>query len=144
MCAKARVTSYPARAAGTANSSPMAKADDGRAHDGEGVLPDHERETACEEAKDDGAEQTGSSLKRIYPRGHADEEWQSVRCEREQRPTEGAEPNNIEKNADDNHGDGSRDKDCKGRAFHHHHGADPRIADPARFWNPLQSGWRQV
>jgi hypothetical protein len=39
--------------------------------------------------------------------------------------------------ADDDHGDGSRDKGCRGRAFHHHHGAVVGIADPARFWNPF-------
>src|SRR5258705_11395156 len=37
---------------------------------------------------------------------------------------------------------GSRDKGCRGRAFHHHHGADLRIAEPTRVWNPLRSGRR--
>jgi hypothetical protein len=55
---------------------------------------------------------------------------------------EGAKSDDIEKNADDNHGDGSRDKGCEGRAFHHHHGAVLGIADPVRVWNPLGSGWR--
>jgi hypothetical protein len=31
-------------------------------------------------------------------------------CEREQCPAEDAEPDDVEKNADDEHGDGSRDK----------------------------------
>jgi hypothetical protein len=50
------------------------------------------------------------------PGSHADEERQRVDSEREQCPTEDTEPDNIEKNADDDHGDGSRDKGCKGRA----------------------------
>jgi hypothetical protein len=70
------------------------------------------------------------------PGSQADEERQPVDSEREQCPTEDTESDNIEKNADDDHGDGSRDKGCKGRAFHHHHGAVEGIADPARVWNP--------
>jgi hypothetical protein len=61
-------------------------------------------------------------------------------CEREQGPAEDAEPDDVEKNADDEHGDGSRDKGCEGRAFHHHHGAELRIVDPVRVWNPLRRG----
>jgi len=62
-------------------------------------------------------------------------------CEREQCPAEDTEPDDIEKNADDDHGDGSHNKGCKGRAFHHHHhGAVLGIANPARVWNPLRSG----
>ena len=53
-------------------------------------------------------------------------------CEREQCPAEDAEPDDIKKNANDEHGDGPRDKGCKGRAFHHHHGAVLGIADPVR------------
>ena len=60
-------------------------------------------------------------------------------CEREQCPAEDAEPGDIKKNANDEHGDGPRDKGCKGRAFHHHHGAVLGIADPVRVWNPLRS-----
>jgi hypothetical protein len=45
-------------------------------------------------------------------------------------PNRRHEPDNIEKNADDDHGDGSRDKGCKGSALHHHHGAVQGIADP--------------
>src|ERR1700730_4943273 len=60
--------------------------------------------------------------------------------EREQCPAEDAEPDDVEKNADDEHGDGSRDKGCKGRAFHRHHGAALRIVDPVRVWNPQWSG----
>jgi hypothetical protein len=48
----------------------------------------------------------------------------------------------VEKNADDEHGDGSRDKGCIDRTFHHHHGAALGIADPVRAWNPLRSGWQ--
>jgi hypothetical protein len=61
-------------------------------------------------------------------------------CEREQCPAEDAEPDDVEKNADDEHGDGSRDKGCEGRAFHHHHGAALRIVDPVGVWNPLRRG----
>src|SRR6478672_6420998 len=60
-------------------------------------------------------------------------------CEREQCPAENAEPDDVKKNANNDHSDGSRDKDCKGRAFHHHHGAIQRIADLASVWNPLRS-----
>jgi hypothetical protein len=52
-------------------------------------------------------------------------------------------PTMLRKNVDDEHGDGSRDKDCKGRAFHHHHGAVQGITDPVRVWNPLRSSFRQ-
>src|SRR5450432_42284 len=63
--------------------------------------------------------------------------WQCMGCEREECPAEDAEPDDVEQNADDEHGDGSRDKGCEGRAFHHHHGAALRIVDPVRVWNPL-------
>jgi hypothetical protein len=79
----------------------------------------------------------------INPGSHADAERQRLDCEREQCPTEDTEPNDIEKNADDDHGDGSRDKGCKGRAFHHHHGAVQGLTDPAHVWNPLRSSFTQ-
>jgi len=123
---------------------PNEKADNGRAHDGEDVLRDHQCEAGRNEANKDGTEWTCSGLIGMDPGSHADEERQRVDSEREQCPTEDTEPDNIEKNADDDHGDGSRDKGCKGRAFHHHHhGAGQGIADAARVWNPLRSSFRQ-
>src|SRR5450432_2550229 len=47
---------------------------------------------------------------------------------REQCPTYDTESDDVEKNTDNDHGDGSRDRGCRGRAFHHHHGAIARVS----------------
>jgi hypothetical protein len=73
------------------------------------MLPGHEYETACDKANDEGAEWTCASLKRIDPRSSAHEKRHRMDGKREQRPAEYPESDD-EKNADDDHGDGSRDK----------------------------------
>lgn len=113
---------------GKRKQQPNDKANNGRTGDGESVLPDHERETARGEANDEGAERTYSILICVEPRYHADEKWQRMDSKREQCPTEDTESDDVEKNADNEHGDGSRDRGCSGRAFHHHHGAIPRVS----------------
>src|SRR6266853_2990961 len=70
--ATARVASYPARAAGSANSNPRTRRN-GRARDREGVLPDDACEPACNEANDNRTERTCCGLIGIDARGHADE-----------------------------------------------------------------------
>ena len=57
-------------------------------------------------------------------------------------PAENTEPDDVEKSANDEHGDGPRDKGCKGHAFHHRHGAVQEITDPACVWKPLRSSFR--
>jgi hypothetical protein len=104
---------------------------------------ERECETTGNESDDDGASGTCSGLICVDRRSYADEDRQRVDCESEQCPTEDTEPDNIEKNVDDDYGDGSRDKGCKGRAFHDHHGAVQGITDRARVWNPLRSSFRQ-
>ena len=80
---------------------PNDKTDDGRARRREGALADDECDTTRNETNHDGPWRTCSGLIAIEPRGRADEERQRVDCETEQRPTGNAQPDNIEKNADD-------------------------------------------
>lgn len=87
------------------------------------MLSGQESEGTREEANDDRADESDSNLIGIYPNGHANGKRQRINRQREQCPTAGSEPGNVEKNADDDYGGGSRDKCCKGYAFHHHHGA---------------------
>ncbi len=63
---------------------------------------------------------------------HADEERQRVDREREQHPAEEAEADDVEDDAECEHGGSSRDNNDKGCAFHHLHGAVGRIAEFAR------------
>ena len=51
---------------------------------------------------------------RVHPSGQGDEKWQRIYGQREQCPADDAQSDNIEKDANDDHGDGSRDNSCKG------------------------------
>jgi hypothetical protein len=57
------------------------------------------------------------------------EEGKRIDGEREQQPAEEANAGNAQNKSDDEHGGGLRDKGSNGRAFHHHHGALPSIAE---------------
>ncbi len=121
---------------------PNEKARNGRTGDGESVLPDNERATARGEANGNCAERTCSSLICVDPCGQANEERERMDCKREQRPTEDTEPDDIEKNAYDEHGDGSRDKVSGVAPSTTTTALSLRLADPAGVWNPWQSCWR--
>src|SRR3954447_8568886 len=66
---------------------------------------------------------TCSPLMGVHACRQADEERQRIDREREQHPAEEAEANDVEKDADDKHGGGSRDNRFRDCAFHHPHGA---------------------
>lgn len=70
-----------------------------------------------------------SRLMGVHACRQADEERQRIDREREQHPAEEAEANDVEKDADDKHGGGSRDNRFRDCAFHHHHGATGMIAE---------------
>jgi len=106
----------------------------GRANEREDKLSDGKGDCARDQTKDDHAERTCPRLIGVHARGHADEERQRIDREREQHPAENAKADDVEKNADDQHGDDSRENRFRGYAFHHYHGAAGSVAE---------NGWRR-
>lgn len=87
-----------------------------RAPGGEEKLSGQKYEGAGGEADNDGADWSDSTLMRIHANRKADEKWQRMDRKRKQGPADDGYSDNIEKDANDDHGDGSRDDCCKGYA----------------------------
>ncbi|MBG0809906.1 hypothetical protein IY145_11000 [Methylosinus sp. H3A] len=66
--------------------------------------PCSERSASRNQADEHGAEWASAAIDRGEKRGDADESRKDVRCERKQQPTEKSEADEIEHNAEGEHG----------------------------------------
>ena len=116
------------------------RADWRRSEGGEGDLSNRQGRASDENTHDERADGARAAVECGEAGGEPCEEGKCVHCEREQQPAEEADAENARNDADDDHSGDLRDNGSNGRAFHHHHGAIPGIADPIHVWNPPWSG----